>query len=141
MGELRLVETVSFKTATCVTCGAYIVMTDGMYNQRRTDREVFYCPSGHQQYFSGETPEEKLKREYEAKLEQEKKRREWAEQSSEHSKKRAARLERKASAYRGVITKTRKRIANGACPCCNRTFQNLAAHMTTKHPQFKKKTK
>jgi hypothetical protein len=27
-----------------------------------------------------------------------------------------------------------KRIHAGVCPCCNRTFQNLARHMNTKHP-------
>ena len=31
----------------------------------------------------------------------------------------------------------RKRIEAGVCPDCNRTFQNLAAHMETKHPSAK----
>lgn len=23
-----------------------------------------------------------------------------------------------------------------SCPCCNRTFQNLQRHMTSKHPDY-----
>lgn len=28
-----------------------------------------------------------------------------------------------------------KRIHNGVCPCCNRSFVNLQRHMKTKHPE------
>lgn len=37
------------------------------------------------------------------------------------------------------ITKRRKiekRVANGVCPCCNRTFEDLARHMSTKHKDY-----
>lgn len=30
-----------------------------------------------------------------------------------------------------------KRVNRGVCPCCNRSFQNLARHMSTKHPEKK----
>ena len=29
-----------------------------------------------------------------------------------------------------------RHFQNGVCPCCTRTFPNLAAHMKTKHPDF-----
>lgn len=29
-----------------------------------------------------------------------------------------------------------KRIKAGVCPCCTRTFQNLARHMAGEHPEF-----
>jgi hypothetical protein len=32
----------------------------------------------------------------------------------------------------------KKRIANGVCPCCTRSFVNLQRHMTTKHPDYTK---
>lgn len=35
-----------------------------------------------------------------------------------------------------VCTRTRNRIAAGVCPCCNRTFQNLADHMRTLHADY-----
>lgn len=32
--------------------------------------------------------------------------------------------------------RTKTRLANGTCPCCKRTFKQLAAHMTRKHPDY-----
>jgi chemotaxis response regulator CheB len=43
---------------------------------------------------------------------------------------------REHSATRAQLTKTKKRVANGVCPCCNRTFKQLARHMKAKHPEF-----
>ncbi len=43
---------------------------------------------------------------------------------------------RSASAYKGQLTKAKKRAANGVCPCCSRTFSDLARHMKSKHPDF-----
>ena len=42
---------------------------------------------------------------------------------------------RRTAAAKGEVTKIKKRISCGVCPCCNRTFQNLASHMKTKHPK------
>lgn len=33
--------------------------------------------------------------------------------------------------------KANKRTKAGVCPCCNRTFKQLARHMETKHKDFK----
>jgi hypothetical protein len=30
----------------------------------------------------------------------------------------------------------KKRIKNGVCPCCQRSFQNLHRHLKTKHPTY-----
>lgn len=40
---------------------------------------------------------------------------------------------------KGQITKLQKRAKAGTCPCCNRTFTNMARHMQTKHPDFNPK--
>ena len=37
---------------------------------------------------------------------------------------------------KGQVTRIKKRVANGVCPCCNRTFKDLAAHMSTQHPDY-----
>lgn len=45
--------------------------------------------------------------------------------------------ERRAhAATKGQLTKTKKRIANGVCPCCNRSFANLERHMAGQHPDY-----
>lgn len=116
-------------------CGAVFGLEAGFANYRRKDHKTFYCPNGHSQYFSGETEEEKLRKD----LAQQKKRTQWAEESRQHAIKREEQAQRKATAYKGVATKIKKRIGNGVCPCCNRTFQNLMAHIKTKHPKFKGK--
>jgi rubrerythrin len=74
----------------------------------------------------GEGEIERLKKE----VEKEKQRREWAEKNAETA--------RKAEAIvRGKFKAQSERVKNGVCPCCNRTFQNLMAHMKTKHPGWK----
>lgn len=45
-------------------------------------------------------------------------------------------LKRKCSAIKGVATRIKRRVSAGVCPCCNRTFQCLARHMATKHPDY-----
>jgi hypothetical protein len=44
---------------------------------------------------------------------------------------------RRHAATKGTLTKTRKRIEAGVCIHCNRTFQNLARHMASKHTESK----
>jgi ssDNA-binding Zn-finger/Zn-ribbon topoisomerase 1 len=41
-------------------------------------------------------------------------------------------------ALKGQLTKERRRVGNGVCPCCNRSFVNLRRHMTAKHPDHAK---
>lgn len=44
--------------------------------------------------------------------------------------------ERRLIAQKAAKTRLRNRIKNGVCPCCTRTFNNLARHMKTEHPGF-----
>lgn len=37
---------------------------------------------------------------------------------------------------KGALVSTQKRVKNGVCPCCKRTFSCLADHMATKHPDY-----
>lgn len=39
-------------------------------------------------------------------------------------------------ATKAAKTRLKKRVAAGVCPCCRRTFQNLARHMATEHPSY-----
>lgn len=76
---------------------------------------------GHSWVYKGENLEQKLKR-----------------REDELARTRADRDQVKASnrALKGVVTRTKKRVGNGVCPCCNRTFQQLARHMEAKHPEY-----
>jgi len=114
----------------CPSCGLAMGIADDYIEARRKDGRDFYCPNGHVMSYH-DSDAKKLKRERErsarlaAQLDQERAEREHAE--------------RRVAATRGVVTKQRKklaRVANGVCPCCNRSFVNLARHMETKHPRF-----
>lgn len=43
---------------------------------------------------------------------------------------------RSNAALRGEATKARKRAAAGVCPCCHRSFVQMARHIASKHPGF-----
>lgn len=100
-----------------------------------------YCAYGHEQVYSeGETQLDKMRRERDRLAQQ------IAERDDALALERRAReaadteallARRSAAAARGRITKLKNRVGNGVCPCCNRTFGNLARHMHTQHPTFK----
>lgn len=133
MGEL-LSFAILFEREECCNCGTPFAMTSEMMRKRRTDGENFYCPNGHSQRYT-ETTVMKLKKE----LEHEKQRRMWAENSRDCAREgeKAAILGK--SALKGVVTKIKKRVAHGVCPCCQRTFINLQRHMGMKHPNYASK--
>jgi hypothetical protein len=37
---------------------------------------------------------------------------------------------------RQATKRLKQRVAAGVCPCCNRTFTNLAEHMAGQHAEF-----
>lgn len=83
------------------------------------------CPLGHSWAIAGEGEAEKLRKQLDR----------------EHTRLAATRdllraEERSHTATRGHLTRQRKRVQAGVCPCCGRTFKQLAAHMKTKHPEF-----
>ena len=132
---------VQFRETTCChkDCGMSFAMPDTFYQRMKETKVSFYCPRGHSQYFVGETEEEKLRKRLQWAEEREKSLRLQQEREREEHRRSLQRQERKTRAAKAVLTKTRKRIQNGVCPCCNRTFQNLMAHMKTKHPNYHKK--
>lgn len=89
-----------------------------------------FCPLGHSYIRAGKGEAEKLKERLEAQS-----------QRTEYWRKERERSERKLSAAKGQATKLRKRAAGGACPCCNRTYVDVARHMATKHPDYANETK
>jgi hypothetical protein len=115
-------------------CRSAVYLPDELYVAARHSAEIsFWCPYGHRQHFApGDTEEQKLRRERDRLKQQ------IAEKDDAISRERDLRAtaERRVSAQRGVVTRLRNRAAKGVCPCCNRSFENLRRHMTTKHPDF-----
>lgn len=128
MGAIAyLTDTYSIECSCChAGCGIPIVMSASTAKRLRESHEWFYCLNGHQQHFTGETEAERLKKLLEAQ-----------KRDADWQRSRREQTERQLSAARGQITKIKNRVGNGVCPCCNRTFQSLMQHMSTKHPEFR----
>lgn len=124
--------TVELDTLTCAGCGTPFAVASDLLKKFRRTHETFYCPLGHNNYFPQASEEEKLKKQLQ--LAEDEARRLRARVSFEHDQREAA--ERSLRATKGVLTRTKRRVANGVCPCCNRSFANLQRHMAGQHPEY-----
>lgn len=132
MSAVDLVTT--FVPVTCChrECGMTFALPDSWVTLRRADHAWWYCPNGHSQRWSGKSEAERL-RDEKAALERSL---QWERDAKERATRRAVSAEHSARAHKGATTRIRNRVAAGCCPCCNRTFQNLARHMKGQHPDF-----
>jgi len=118
-------------TTTNCWCGIHYAVPSEFYDmverQHRDGKAQtnIYCPLGHVWHFAGTSEAEKLR----AQLESERRR-------AQATRDLLAAEERSHAATRGHLTRTKKRVAHGVCPCCNRTFKQLAAHMKNKHAEY-----
>ena len=124
----------TFSTVTCCweNCDLTFAMPKDIDDQFRRDHVSFYCPRGHKQSYTCksdlETKQDTIN-ELARKLEYLEAEQEVTEQERDHFRK-------SRDSTKGALTKIKKRIASGVCPCCNRQFTNLARHMTGKHPNY-----
>jgi hypothetical protein len=93
--------------------------------------EPFVCPSGHGNVYRV-TEADRLKNELAAAVAA---RDQWEAAYRDEQRSRKA-TERSLTATRGQVTRIKNRVAHGVCPCCHRTFANVARHMAGKHPDF-----
>lgn len=114
----------------CSSCSIGFGVPQSFEQSRRADRKDFFCPAGHSQWFPGKTQNkviEELKAQVASKDD--------LLQSTRRERDKHWRLLRAAE---GKAKAIRMRVSAGVCLCCNRTFQDLARHMQTKHPSFGK---
>lgn len=126
MAELAVVQHLVLKTTDCFNCGVTFGMTSALYNQRLNDHGSFYCPNGHGQCFIAESDKERGERLLREEQERHKRTLQRANEAT------AARDAAKKS-----LAQAKRRHAAGTCPCCKRTFKQMARHMATKHPEYK----
>lgn len=121
-----------FEVEHCCSCGMAFAMTTDFQKRRLDDRKSFYCPAGHSQYYSGKTEAQKLR----DKLKERDREVEAANRLAEQQRQAAYEQRQRAASISRSYQKVRERVRNGVCPCCNRTFENLARHMATKHADY-----
>lgn len=115
----------------CVSCGIHFAAPEHFLNKRRQSGGTFYCPNGHSLSWT-ETEIDRLKKQVKQKDDA------LARQIAYTDQVRADRdhVERRLSATKGVLTRTKNRVSKGVCPCCNRHFVNLQRHMQGQHPEY-----
>jgi hypothetical protein len=106
----------------CNGCGIAYGLPEGFIEQRRKDHQSWTCPNGCVRHFApGKSDAQKLE---EAK----------ALEVALRDQLAAAVLE--AEQTRAALLRDRHRFANGVCPCCNRSFDNVRRHMASQHPDY-----
>ena len=125
---------VSFHPQTCCHpgCNVAFALPVALDDELRRTHDWFYCPRGHRQHYSGKSEAEKLRDELAAAQRET----ERARASRDEEARIRRGVERQLSATRGVVTRTKRRVGHGVCPCCKRTFSALARHMESKHPGY-----
>lgn len=102
-------------------CDLQFAMTEEFYRTTKCTGQTWYCPKGHGRVWGGATTETQLA---------DAKAREVALQDQ------LSAAIRDAEAARVELLRIHARIANGVCPCCQRSFDNVRRHIASKHPDF-----
>lgn len=114
----------------CPVCGCIFAIPDGVRRRGLAGKAsvTIWCPNGHQWHYTGKTHDAEV-RELRETIAWERAQRDQAE---------AAERAQRAAATRARNERDRLKVRAraGVCPCCQRTFQQLARHMKTKHPDF-----
>lgn len=124
-------KTIAIEAVTCGECHVIFGLEADFHRKVKGDGSGFWCPNGHKIYY------------YETDLKRERKAREQAERDAtwlrsrlDQEKAATRDAENRARAQKAAKTRIKNRIANGVCPCCQRSFQNVARHMANQHPEF-----
>lgn len=116
------------------SCSGTFAINSEWRAQRVRDGRQWFCPyCGGQWNQQGVSEAARLRKQLEteqaARLRAQERAREM-EASRDHERNRAR-------GFQGQLTKVKKRVGHGVCPCCSRTFQQLARHMANKHPEYR----
>jgi len=118
-------KTISMVTEVCCNCGIAFGMPSDFRDVLLNDsNKSFYCPNGHGQHFV-KSREQQLREDAEKKLRQ---------KENELANLTASKIQLESELQK--TQRKLKRVHNGTCPCCKRSFQNLANHMKSKHPEL-----
>ena len=122
------VDEITFVVETCIVCCTSFGVVKNLQDTYHRTHQMFYCPNGHKQYYGESQAERDLKHAQENAA--------WWKDRAEEKAKELEYSNHRLAATKGVLTKTRKRISKGVCPCCNRQFVNMTRHMAGQHPDY-----
>lgn len=107
-------------------CGHTIILTPEHYNACKETGRAWFCTiCGCRRVFVGKTTVDELRGQLAA-----------AKQREETEKTMRRNLEAALNKEQASKARLKKRVKNGVCPCCTRSFTNLRRHISTKHPDY-----
>jgi len=116
-------------TVNCGQCGGVYAINERYREEKANVGGSWTCPYCNTGWgYSGNSENSRLEKENQRLRKQ----KEWAEQAKKNQ-------ENQTRAYKGLATRAKNKLARtkvGVCPCCNRTFKQLASHMKNKHPTW-----
>lgn len=121
--------TLAYVEITCCNCGVTFLVPPGWERQRLKDGKSFWCPNGHPQHFTAS-------RDKDAEISRLKQRLAEADDTERALRDKVEAEQRRVNGYKRQLARTKKRVAGGVCPCCNRSFTELRRHMAEKHPDY-----
>ena len=119
---MNIVLQESFELTHCPACGVAFALPSDLIDSLRRSKERFYCPNGHGQSYSGPNAAEQEVISLRLALQKELTDKGFILSQLDRERREAKRLKR--------------RITNGLCPCCNRSFADLRRHIATKHKDY-----
>ena len=113
----------------CWVCGVPFRLSAAFVEASKRHHTGFKCPRGCSLGF-GESTEDLLKREKEQSA---------LAFQAQINEANHARLVAEKAAKKAIADKRKveRRVAHGVCPCCNKTFADIANHMITEHNDFR----
>lgn len=115
----------------CGECGIQFAMDEAKYVRCKEKGEGWYCPNGHSRIFT-KSENSKLQ----DRIKDLETHADYMRQAKENLHSQLTDQKRKTIAEKAAKTRIKNRIKHGVCPCCNRTFKQLAEHMKTQHPEY-----
>lgn len=122
-------------TITCPNCGGiYAIAKDYQDEARKLGnfKKCWTCPYCTTERGYGRGELQNLKE----LLDQEKRSTEYLRRQRDNALAESDHFRRSRDGMKGALVKVKKRVGKGVCPCCNRHFSNLQAHMENKHPEY-----
>lgn len=112
----------------CGTCAVLHALPAIIYDTAQQQGGFWHCPNGHSRGWARGADRDALavtRRE-----------RDRLKQENARLAEEAAAAERKRLTAERAVKRHKTRAAAGLCPCCNRSFVKLRAHIATKHPEY-----
>jgi len=117
--------TVDLTTIQCGQCGGIYAIVERFRKRLKEEGGYWHCPYCQTAWGYGESENDYLKKDRDV----------LANRCSYLSDQLSCE-KRSGIALRGHLTRVKKRIVAGLCPCCKRHFMNLERHVQMKHPAY-----